>query len=156
MILIAALTRSRVIGRQGEMPWHIAEELKHFKQLTAGHTLIMGRKTFESLGNRPLPERNTVVVSRTLAETNHVDVCRTLHGALEQAKTYGTEIFIAGGAEIYRQALPLADALYLSWIKEDHDGDAHFPEFDLDQWDTVEESDFPAFTFIVYRRRSVA
>lgn len=155
MILIAALTRSRVIGRQGAMPWHLSEELAHFKQLTTGHTLIMGRKTFESLGSRPLPRRNTLVVSRTLPDSTNVDVCRSLTEALDRAQIYSTKVFVAGGAEIYRQALPLADALYLSWIKEDHDGDTHFPEFDLDQWDTVEEFDFPAFTFIVYTRRSV-
>ena len=137
------------------MPWHLSEELAHFKQLTTGHTLIMGRKTFESLGSRPLPRRNTLVVSRTLPDSTNVDVCRSLTEALDRAQIYSTKVFVAGGAEIYRQALPLADALYLSWIKEDHDGDTHFPEFDLDQWDTVEEFDFPAFTFIVYTRRSV-
>ncbi|MDP6777712.1 MAG: dihydrofolate reductase [Candidatus Latescibacteria bacterium] len=153
MILIAALTGRRVIGRRGAMPWHISEELKHFRKLTTGHTLIVGRKTFESLGSRTLPRRHTVVVSRTLPDRPDVDVCRTLDEALRQAKTYHTEVFVAGGAEIYRQALPLADALYLSWVKEDHEGDTHFPEIDDKLWEVDREEDFPRFTFVVYRRR---
>ncbi len=153
MILIAALTHSRVIGRLGKMPWRIGEELEHFRKLTTGHTLVVGRKTFESLDSRPLPKRNTVVVSRTLPDRSDIDVCRTLDEAIQQAKTYDSEVFVAGGAEIYRQTLPLADALYLSWVNEDHEGDTYFPELDDGLWEVAREEDFPRFTFVVYRRR---
>lgn len=151
IILIAALTRHRVIGKGNRMPWHISEEFKHFRKLTTGHTLIWGRKTFESVGR--LPKRNIVVVSRSLpADTEGVDVSRTLEEAIEKARSYGKDIFIAGGAEIYRQALPLADRLYLSYIKKDCEGDVYFPEFDLREWEVVREEDHPEFVFVEYRR----
>lgn len=151
MILIAAMTRDRVIGKDNRMPWHIPEESRHFRKLTTGHTLIWGRKTFESVGR--LPKRNILVVSRSLAgETEGVDVCRTLDEAIRKARSYGKEIFIAGGAEIYRQALPLADKLYLSYIKKDYDGDTCFPEFDEREWEVVREEDHPDFVFVEYRR----
>jgi len=151
IILIAALTRARVIGKDNRMPWRISEELKHFRRLTTGHPLIWGRKTFESTGR--LPKRRIVVVSRSLPpETEGVDVCRTLDEAVEKARSYGKEIFIAGGAEIYRQALPLADRLYLSYVKKDYDGDAYFPEFDESEWEIIKQEDHPDFTFVAYRR----
>jgi dihydrofolate reductase len=153
MTIIAAMTRDRVIGKDNAMPWHIPEEFKHFKKITTGHTLIMGRKTFESLGG-PLPRRNTIVVSRSFSEeTEGIDVCRTLSEAVEKAKSYGKKIFIAGGAAIYRQALPLADKLYLSYIKKDYDGDTYFPEFEESEWEVTEEEDHPEFVFVVYERK---
>ena len=153
MIIIAALTRDRVIGKNNAMPWHISEEFRHFRRTTEGHTLIMGRKTFESLGNRPLPGRHTVVVSRSLPETAGVDICKTLEDAVSKARTYNTEIFICGGADIYRQTLPLADSLYLSYVKDCYDGDTHFPAFDLSEWALTHEEDHPDFTFAIYSRK---
>jgi dihydrofolate reductase len=151
IILIAALTRARVIGKGNRMPWHISEEFKHFRRLTTGHTLIWGRKTFESAGR--LPKRHIIVVSRSLAgDTEGVDVCRTLDEAIQKARSYGKDIFVAGGAEVYRQALPLADRLYLSYVKRDYDGDAYFPEFDPREWEVVREEDHPEFVFVEYRR----
>lgn len=151
VILIAAMTRDRVIGKGNRMPWRIPEEFKHFRKLTTGHTLIWGRKTFESAGR--LPKRNIVIVSRSLpAETEGVDICRTLDEAIQKARSYGKDIFIAGGAEIYRQALPLADKLYLSYVKKDYDGDAYFPEFDESEWEIIKQEDHPDFTFVAYRR----
>jgi len=151
VILIAALTRDRVIGKDNRMPWRIPEEFRHFRRLTTGHTLVMGRKTFESVGR--LPERNIVVVSRSLPEkTEGVAVCRTLEEAIEKARSCGKDIFVAGGAEVYRQALPLADRLCLSYIKKDYDGDAYFPKFDEGEWAVVREEDHSEFTFVEYRR----
>ena len=151
MILIAALTRDRVIGKDGRMPWPTSVEAWHFRKLTLGHTLVMGRKTFASTGR--LKKRKTLIVSRSLpADTKGVDVCRTLEEALEKARSYGKDIFIAGGAEIYRQALPLADRLDLSYIKKDYEGDTFFPEFDPKEWEITREEDHPDFTFVVYRR----
>ena len=152
MTIIAALTAKRVIGRRDGMPWHIAEELRHFKKLTTGHTLILGRKTFQSI-DRSLPGRRTIVVSRSLSEAKGVEVCRSLDEAIRKAESYGREVFIAGGADIYRQALPLADALYLSYIKADYEGDVAFPEFDGSEWEITGEEEFPEFTFVAYRRR---
>ncbi len=156
MILIAALTRERVIGKANAMPWHIPEEAAHFYRTTVGNTLLMGRKTFESIGGgRPLPRRRTVVVSRSLPPTAGIDVCRTFEQAVEKARSYGKPVFVAGGAEIYRQAFPLADALHLSYIKKEYEGDTTFPEFDLREWEAVREEDHPEFTFVVYRRHAV-
>lgn len=152
MIMIAALTKDRVIGQGNGLPWRISEELRHFKRVTLGHTLIMGRKTFEAIG-RPLPGRKTVVVSRSLPPAEGVDVCRSLDAAVEKACAYGKKVFIAGGASIYRQALPTAETLYLSYIKKDYRGDFRFPEFDEGEWEIAEEEDHAEFTFVIYRRK---
>ena len=153
MTIIAALTKDRVIGRDNAIPWHISGDLKLFKRVTMGHTLVMGRKTFESIGGRPLPGRKNIVVSRTLPETGGIDVCRTFEGALDLAESFGGETFIAGGAALYRQALPLADVLMLSHIKRNYAGDIHFPEFDGGEWDVESEEDHPEFVFVIYKRK---
>lgn len=153
MIIIAALTGNRVIGNNNTMPWHVSEESRQFQRFTTGNTLIMGRKTFESLDNRPLPRRKTVVVSRTLSDTKGIDVCKTLVDAVEKARSYGKKIFIMGGSDVYCQALPLADKMYLSYIKKDYAGDAYFPEFDESEWEITKEEDHPEFVFVVYKRK---
>ena len=155
MILIAAMTKDRIIGKNNAMPWHIKAESARFFQTTAGQTLVMGRKTFESIGGgTPLPRRKTIVVSRSMAPREDIDVCRSLEEAIEKARTYGKKTFIAGGSEIYRQALPLANALYLSYIKEDYDGDSYFPDFNESDWDIIKTEDHPEFTFVAYKRKN--
>ncbi len=156
MIIIAALTENRVIGNNNAMPWHVSEESRQFQRLTTGNTLIMGRKTFESLDSRPLPKRKNIVVSRTLPDTEGIDVCKTLEHAVEKARSYDKKIFIMGGSDIYRQALPLADKMYLSYIKKDYAGDAYFPEFDESEWETTKEEDHPEFVFVIYKRKTPA
>ena len=156
MIIIAAMTRDRVIGKDGRMPWHIPEEFRHFKDTTIGHTLIMGRRTFESIG-RHLRGRNTIVVSRSLPELlEGVAVCRSLEGAIDKARSYGKEIFIAGGETIYRQALPLVNRMYLSTIEGHYGGDTYFPQYDGGEWEVVREEDHPGFVFAVYERKRPA
>ncbi|MCX7152275.1 MAG: type 3 dihydrofolate reductase [Proteobacteria bacterium] len=159
--LIAAQARNRVIGRDNAMPWHLPADLKHFKALTMGHPVIMGRKTFEailaSLG-KPLPGRRNIIVSRNRQFT--VGGC-TVVGSLEQAIAgCGTaeEAFVIGGGEIYRQALPLAQRLYLTEIDAEFAGDATFPDFDKAQWHEVARSEFPAadagfgYAFVTYEK----
>ena len=153
MIIIAAMTGDRVIGSKNALPWHVSEESRQFRRLTTGSTLIWGRKTFESLGGRTLPRRTHIVVSRTLPETDGIDVCKTLEQAIEKARSYGKKIFIAGGGDIYRQTIPLADWMYLSYIKKDYSGDAYFPEFDESEWEITEREDHPEFVFVAYKRR---
>ena len=154
MIIIAALTRDRVIGRNNAMPWRIRAESAHFYRTTVGHTLIFGRKTFESIGGgTPLPKRKTVVVSRSLPETEGIDVCRTLDGAIEKARSYKRKIFVGGGGEIYRQTLPLADKLYLSYVKKNYPGDDYFPEFNENEWEVTKKEDHSEFTFVAYKRK---
>jgi dihydrofolate reductase len=158
--LVVAMARNRTIGAGGRMPWHIPEDLKAFRRITTGHPIVMGRKTYQSIG-KPLPGRTNFVVSRDPGFT--VDggrVVASLDDALAQAAAADIpgheEVCVIGGGEIYRQALPLADRIYLTLIDADIDGDAHFPEFDWADYRVVsrEERWEPRrFEFIVLSRR---
>ena len=131
--LIVAMARNRTIGINNTLPWRCPEDLKHFKALTMGHHMIMGRKTFDSIG-KPLPGRTTVVVSRN--ENLQIEGCIVTHSLQQAIATCAgdSEIFIVGGADIYTQSLQLADTLYVTEIQQDVDGDAHFPAFDKSVW----------------------
>ena len=153
MTVIAAMADNRVIGKDNAMPWHVSEDLGHFKKITAGGVLIMGRRTFESIGCRPLPNRPHVIVSRSFPKTAGVDVCRTFEAALEKARSYGKPVFSAGGAEIYRQSIPLANRMYLSRIRGDYCGDTYFPEYDESEWRLTKEEERAEFSLCVYERR---
>lgn len=156
--LLVAMAANRTIGIHNTLPWRIPEDLKRFKALTLGHHLIMGRKTYDSIG-RPLPGRTTVIVSR-----NHrlqVAGCLVAHSLPEAIALCrdDAEIFVVGGAEIYAQALPLADTLYITEIQQDVVGDAHFPVFDRTQWrQTAREIHHQTepqpleYHFVTYRR----
>ncbi len=137
--IIAAMAENGVIGRDGQLPWHLKADLQRFKRLTMGHTIIMGRKTWESIG-RPLPGRRMVVVTRQNGyQAEGVQVAASLDDALALARLAGDEeAFIIGGAEIYRLALPLADRLYLTRVLAPVEGDTTFPEFDASHWRLVE------------------
>lgn len=129
--LIVAMTEDRVIGRENKLPWHLSEDLKRFKALTMGHPIIMGRKTYESIG-KPLPGRHNIVISRNATRRYEgVTVVHSLDEALDTFAAVDTELFVIGGAKIYELALPIADRLYLTLIHSKFDGDAHFPPFDL-------------------------
>jgi dihydrofolate reductase len=143
--IIAAVAENGVIGRGGELPWHLAADLKRFKQLTMGHTLIMGRKTWESIG-RPLPGRKMVVITRQKDfRSAGIEIVASLDAALEIAAALGdVETFIIGGAEIYRLALPRADRLYLTRVHANVDGDAIFPDVDSRAWKLTEIEERPA------------
>jgi len=151
-IILVAMTARRVIGRQGRLPWHIPEELQLFRELTTGHVVIMGRETFESIGH-PLPQRCNIVVSSSLPATPGVTVCPTFTEALRQAESHGRQIFVIGGEQVYRQALPLARTMIVSWIREDYAGDILFPAFDSVAWAVERVEEHAAFSRIWYRRR---
>ena len=152
-VLIAALTRRLVIGQRGKMPWQLPEELRLFRTLTWGHSLIMGRKTFAAIG-RPLAGRRNIVLSTSLAPRPDLLVCRSLEEALAAAAPGMTRCFIIGGAQVYRQALPLAETMYLSWVRGDFAGDTYFPAFDPRPWQVTAATEHPGFRHVVYRRRS--
>jgi dihydrofolate reductase len=120
------MSDDRVIGHQGKMPWHIPADLAHFKTLTMGHTVVMGRRTFEAIG-QPLPGRTNIVVSRSGAKLNGCLVVHSLREALESA-TGDDELFICGGAELYQEAFPISQRLYLTIVHGRFPGDVHFPE----------------------------
>jgi dihydrofolate reductase len=145
-----------IIGREGRMPWHLPADLKRFKALTMGHAIVMGRKTYDSIG-RLLPGRRTIIVTRQ--HDYHVEgalVVHSLEQAIEQARD-DEEVFVIGGGEIYAAALPLADRLHMTELALAPQGDARFPPFDRSAWrETSREShraeDGIAFDFVVYDR----
>jgi dihydrofolate reductase len=140
--LVVAMSENRVIGRGADIPWKLRDEQQAVKALTMGHCLIMGRKTWESIG-RPLPGRTSIVVTRQHGyqiEHERVVVVRDLDGAIAAARATGDdEAFIFGGAAIYREALPQADRLYLTRVHAEVEGDIEFPEFDESAWRLTEE-----------------
>ena len=156
--IIVALAPNHAIGFQNQLLWKISEDLQYFKRVTSGHCVVMGRKTFESIG-RPLPNRLNIVVSRSLVEPPAgVTVAASLPQALAMAAHEKT--FVIGGGELYRQALPLANTLYITHVKAPApQADTFFPSFDWRQWKEVFRQDhlrgatFPhPFSFVVYER----
>jgi len=136
LALIAALARNRAIGRDNAMPWRLPEDLQRFKRLTLGHVVIMGRKTFESIGS-PLPGRDNIVITRARDwSPPGCAVVHSLDAALASVESRG-EAFVIGGAQIYALAMPLAQRLYLTEIERDFGGDAFFPEYDHSAWREV-------------------
>lgn len=157
--LVAAMTENRVIGADGTMPWHLPADLAHFKKLTTGHPILMGRRTFESIG-RPLPQRRNLVLTRDRAFGHEdVEVVHELDEALGRIAA-DEELFVIGGEEVYRLALPRATRMHLTLIHTELHGDAWFPAFDPDDWALVNEQHRPAdarnahaMTFQQYERR---
>ncbi|AMS15457.1 diacylglycerol kinase [Pseudomonas chlororaphis] len=161
--LIAALGENRVIGVDNSMPWHLPGDFKYFKATTLGKPIIMGRKTWDSLG-RPLPGRLNIVVSRQAdLRLEGAEVYPSLEAAVARAEEWAleqgvTELMLIGGAQLYAQGLEQADRLYLTRVALSPEGDAWFPEFDLNQWKLVSdmsnpaEGDKPAYSFEVWER----
>lgn len=161
--LIVAFDENHCIGKDNRLPWHLSSDLKRFKRLTMGHHLIMGRKTWESIG-RPLPGRKMLVVSRQkdfpLPETEGT-LCASLEQALEFARMQGDdEVFIIGGGEIFRQALPYSDRIYLTRVHIQVPCDTYFPPFEHLGWSLIEQNELPATeneplasTFQILQRR---
>ena len=157
--IIAAVADNGVIGWDGGLPWHLPADLKRFKKLTTGHHMVMGRRTWDSIGRRPLPGRPTIVVSRDPAfVAEGARVARSVEEALELAAG-ADEVFIAGGQAIYREALPVADRVYLTRVHARFEGDTFFPAFDASGWQVVveerheaDEKNPHAHTFLVYER----
>lgn len=149
--IIAAMTREGVIGKGNTLPWNIPDELKNFRKLTQGHPIIMGNRTFESIG-KPLPNRHNIVLGPPDLKIENVDVCHSVDDALRIAQADIKDIFVIGGAYTYAQFLPIADYLYLSYIKHNYEGDVFFPAVDWSLWEAIEHIDYPEFEFFVYKR----
>lgn len=161
-IIMAAKATNNVIGKDNDLIWHLPADLKFFKQTTKGHTLIMGRKTFESLAN-PLPHRDSWVVTRNKDyDAAGITVFQSIESALEAGEQKGLEtVFILGGGEIYRQSMDIADKLIITEVHADFEGDTVFPEIDLDEWEEVSREEHKAdeknkydFAFVAYLRRN--
>lgn len=164
LALIWAMARNRVIGRNNALPWYLPEDLKYFKQVTMGKPIIMGRRTWESIG-RPLPGRTNIVITRDSDFTAEgVKVVHSLEEAITLAEHVtlidgAEEAVVMGGAQIYELALPMADRLYMTQVHADVDGDAVFPEFELAAWHELGREDFSAsganpydYSFVVLER----
>jgi dihydrofolate reductase len=145
--IIAAIAENGVIGRQGQLPWRLSDDLRRFKHLTMGHTIIMGRRTWESIG-RALPGRRTVVVTRQIGYRTadaDVQIATSLDDALNAAATAGDdEAFIVGGAELYRESLSQANRLYLTRVRAAVEGDTSFPDIQWNNWHLVESEEHDA------------
>lgn len=159
--IVVAMGSDGVIGVDGGMPWHLPADLAHFKRITLGHPMIMGRRTYESIG-RPLPGRTTVVVTGQDGwNADGVEVEHSLEAALDRAHALDGEVFIVGGAQIYRQALAhgLVDRLVVTHIKAAPAGDTYFPDLDWTEWverEREHHTGSPSFDIAIYVRRSVA
>ncbi len=162
--IIVAMSENRVIGANNQLPWHLPEDLKYFKRITMGHPIIMGRKTFESIG-RPLPGRSNIVVTRQRDwSAPGVIVASDIEGALRQAalevqNEADQEVFVIGGGELFRQTLDKVSRLYLTQVHARVDGDAYFPDFQREQWREIERMDYDsdqnnpyAYSFLVLDR----
>ncbi len=152
VVIVAAVARNGVIGNGGDLPWRLPEDLARFKRMTMGATLVMGRKTFESIG-RPLPGRKTIVLThRPDWVEEGVDVADSLERALDMARESGEDVFVAGGAEVYRAALRVADRLELTEVDAEPDGDTYFPQVDWTGWTETSREQRSGFAFVSYVR----
>lgn len=153
--LIAAIAKNNCIGKNNELPWHIPEDLKHFRNLTKDKTVLMGRKTFESIVSylgKPLPKRKNLVITTNTGykAPNGVKIYNSIKSALE--KNSEDNIFIIGGAAIYKQTINLADKLYITHVNKKVDGDAFFPKIDTAKWKKTEKENYDGFSFVTYNK----
>ena len=155
--IIAAVSQNGVIGDKNSLLWHISEDMRYFRRITSGHPVIMGRKTFESIG-RALPGRTNVVITRS---DRTFEECRRAGSLSEAVEMFGPEeeIFIIGGAQIYTQAMPIAEKMYLTVVEHDYEGDTRFPEWKPDHWELLWSEHYPrgenfeyGFRFEEYKR----
>ena len=151
LYLIAAMTKGGVIGKDGKMPWHIPQDLKIFKELTMDNVVIMGRKTFESIG-KPLPHRENIVISSSVSEIDGCKVFDSVLKAVQYAQTFDKKIFFIGGAKLYGLVTDIVTHMYISWVKADHNGDTFFPHICFKDWKLEEIADYEEFTLMHYSR----
>lgn len=160
MSFIVAMDRNRVIGKNNQLPWHLPADLAYFKRVTSGHTIVMGRKTFESIG-RPLPNRRNIVLTRNAGyKADGCEVVHAVENVVELCKQED-ECFVIGGSELFSLFWNDVDRLYVTYIDEDIPGDTYFPEIDIEQWQllsseqgTVDEKNRYAHEFRIYERQT--
>ncbi len=152
VVLVAAVADNGVIGADGELPWHLPEDLAHFRRVTTGNVVIMGRRTFESIG-RPLPRRTNVVVTRQPDwAADGVVTASSLDEALELAEEYDGDAMVIGGGQIYALAMPFADRQVLTEVHASPHGDAHYPSFDRDEWVETKREEREGYDFVWLER----
>ena len=157
--IIVAMTFDRVIGKGNSLPWHIPEDFELFKKITSGNTVVMGRKTYNSIGH-PLPGRDNIIVSSSMNAkevsvmrgNKKLVVCKALEEALDCASKH-KKVFFIGGAKIYEQALMISDEMYISWVKKNYVGDVYFPKVNFNEWECDSISNYEDFSQMHYRRK---
>lgn len=158
--IVAAVADDYAIGYKKKLPWKISADLKHFKKLTTGHAVLMGKRTFESLPGGPLPDRKNIVLTSFLSEAvveGYFEAI-SVEDALEICSGV-EEIFVIGGSAVYKQFMDLADKMYITWVHGEFKADTYFPEIDFSQWKEISKEDFPAdeknecpYSFVVYEK----
>jgi len=152
IIIIAAVAKNNVIGKDGKIPWHIKEDFQHFKELTLKHPVIMGRKTFESLPIKPLPGRINIVITRQPGlNYEGVIVKNSIDEAIEYCKD-SEKIFIIGGQSVYEQGMKFADRLEITRLNKEYEGDTFFPKFDSNEWILKKKEEHNGYSFNTYVR----
>lgn len=155
-IIIVAIAKNRVIGNGAQIPWHSREEFKHFKATTMGSPILMGRKTFESIG-KPLPGRLNVIITRNTDlkyDFENVVIVNSLEDAFKKCENDYEKVFICGGGNIYKQSLDIADEIILSEMKLEPEGDVYFPEIPEDKWEVNKTADFEEFKVFWYTKKN--
>lgn len=150
--IIAAVASNGVIGCQGALPWHLPDDLAHFKALTIGHTVIMGRKTYESLPYGALPHRRNIVLSRLGSSFDGAETYASLHEALAHCAS-NEDVFIIGGASVYSEALPIAIRLFITLVDQAPRGDVFFPAINENDWQQIKKEKHNGFSFVEYVRK---
>ena len=156
--IVAAVARNGVIGVDGRLPWRLPDDLRRFKKLTLGHVLVMGRKTYESIGH-PLPGRTTVVVTRNArwdSGSDEVVVAAGVPEAIAAATSIDDEVFVVGGAQVYAAALPVTHRIELTLVHAEPDGDTTFPDVDWGEWLELGREEGDGVAYVTYERRRVA
>jgi dihydrofolate reductase len=156
VILVWAMDKNGVIGKDNKLPWCLNQELQYFKEITIGKTILMGRKTFASLKVKPLSQRKTIVVSwNPNYEFNHPDVIvsNDLEGILKQYEHSGDDLYVCGGGLIYQIAIPYASKLFVSLINDSYGGDTYFPEIDFHQFKEISKKQYDKFVGLIYERK---
>jgi len=159
--IIVAIAENFAIGLRNELLWHLPDDLKRFKKLTTGHTVIMGKRTFESLPNRPLPNRRNLVITDIPGELiPSCEMAYSIEDAIAKTESE-SENFVIGGGSIYRQFLPFADKLYITWVHKSFEADTFFPKIELSEWELLEKTEIPfqietgfAYSYCIYKRKA--
>lgn len=153
-VIVAAVAENGTIGMNGDIPWHIPEDLERFREITTGSLVLMGRGTYESLPDphRPLPDRTNIVLTRSGVDEDVVEA-ESLEEAYREAATRSEKVFIIGGESVYRQTLEDADRMEITEVHESFNGDTFFPEIDWENWREMERDDREGFSFVTYVRK---
>lgn len=153
--MIVAMSINGVIGKNNKVPWRIKDDMLLFKGLTTNRTVMMGKNTWLSLPDtfRPLPNRNNIIISRTLPEQEGAFVCRSIQEGIEFSKRFDVDVFCIGGAKLYEEMLPMTQVLHLSLVKSIYHGDAYFPKINYNDWELKNKEDFEEFTYNRYERK---